>query len=97
MEFVKKNIIAIPLSESFKAEYYEASRITTSFVFLNFDGHNLTESTKTIISEYSFDDYYYSNSARGLYIGEYGYVLDNKCLISISLETMEKTSSMTFE
>jgi len=93
----KKNIIAIPLSESFKAEYYEASRITTSFVFLNFDGHNLTESTKTIISEYSFDDYYYSNSARGLYIGEYGYVLDNKCLISISLETMEKTSSMTFE
>ncbi len=103
----KKGIIAIPLTKTtyvsetiFEEPYtYEEwkNHTKTSFAFLSFDGNTLTEKATIDISEYT-EDYYHSNhKIRALYIGNYGYVIDNERIISISLETINVVSTFLFE
>ncbi len=102
-----KGIIAIPLTKTtyvvetiFEEPYtYEewTSHTKTSFIFLSFDGKSLKENATIDISEYT-DDYYHSNrNIRAHYIGNYGYIIDNEKIFSISLKTMEIIAEIIFE
>ncbi len=93
----KKNIIAIPLTETIHGEIWETSRIKTAFVFFTFDGNKIIESSKVVISDFLLSEYSYNQNIRGLYIGNYGYVIDNNRLLSISLDNMEKLETITLE
>ncbi len=102
----KKGIIAIPLTETYAIcekipndpYFYEkwTTHTKTSFVFLSFNGKTLTEISRIQISEY-VNEYSGNHNTRGLYIGNYGYIVDNEKIISISLETMNIVSTYPFE
>ncbi len=103
----KKGIIAIPLTKTtyvvetiFEEPYtYEewTSHAKTSFIFLSFDGKTLRENSTIDISEYTGDYYHSNRNIRALYIGNYGYILDNEKVLSISLETMNIIAEIDFE
>ena len=93
-----KNIIGIPLSIENHSVFYDDGNAVAKYVysniyiFLEFDGEKLVETKRVELSPSNNTD-----DSRGLYIGDYSYVVSSTGIVCLSLDQLNVVSELKFK